>query len=128
MTASDRDARAERSRLLDAAKKQIRQGTFLVALGLTTAALGVYVRAADTQQRDCLADSFAALTDSLEARVEIGDRDSQVKTRVIYRVARATSDAEVAAALSDFLVEQARVDRERDENPVPPFPSGVCDT
>ena len=127
MTRAERAANVERAGLLAAARKQIRQGVFLIALGLVTAALSVYVRAADTDQRECLADSFADLTRSLEARVEIGDRDSQVKTHVIYRVARATTEEEVSDALADFLVEQAQVDRAREANPVPPFPSGVCE-
>ena len=100
----------------------------------------LYSAREDQQQNECLTDQVTKLTDSLTFRTGLTQQDSalnqsadRIQDEVILRVSEATTQAEANAAFETFRQsrtmiesERQRIQEERENNPVPPFPTGSC--
>lgn len=80
---------------------------------------------AETQQ--CISEQFAELSESLNARADLAQRESNAVADVLVTAASASSSREVERALRRYDVERRAIARERRDNPLPKFPTGRCD-
>jgi hypothetical protein len=108
-------------------RRQRIEGTFLIIIGVLMLVQALYFQHQDNVQRRCIQDQFSKLAKSYTARANINERDSKAKTKVIMGVASAPDQATVTHALQDYVVEQQQIDKDREANPVPPFPLGRCE-
>ena len=108
-------------------RRQRIEGTALILLGVFTILMSLYFRGEDARQRTCLTDQFHQLSETLTTRGELVSRDSRSTTRVILDVARASDKKQVRESLDRYIAQQARLDLQRRQNPLPPFPEGACE-
>jgi hypothetical protein len=108
-------------------RRQRIEGTALVILGVFTILMSLYFRAQDIEQRQCLADQFHEFSEVQTKRSAFVDKDSRSTSQVILTVARAKKSTEVRASLDRYIRQQARLNLQREQNPLPPFPEGACE-
>lgn len=107
-------------------RRQLTEGAILIVLAILMVAQAIYFNQIAQEQKNCIATNFAKLSASYTQRAQINTRDSDVKTAVITAVAKATSEAQIKKALHRFLVDQTKINLDRAQHPVPPFPVGDC--
>lgn len=108
-------------------RRQYIEGVFLVILGVFTVTMSLYFQNEDNRQRACLASTVSELTSTLEARADISGREFDAIRAVITEALSAESDRELLAAKVRYFEAVDAVDRQRRQNPIPPFPEGTCE-
>lgn len=86
----------------------------------------IYSNQQSDKQQACMADQFAKLSESLNARSNLSQRASNAVAKVLSTAANAKSGDEVAAALREYDRETRAIAKEREEHPLPKFPTGRC--
>ena len=107
-------------------RRQRIEGVLLVVIGLLMLLQSVLFNAQDQRQRECLEDNFTALSNALEVRSELVSRETEAAKRVNLAELTASTDQEVVEELELYKTEIEEIQRIREENPVPPYPSGEC--
>lgn len=87
----------------------------------------IYNNEQNERQDECQASAFRDLSEVLTVRGELAERDSLNVNRVIATAANATSPEPLREAFRDYETERQAITKARDENPIPPFPTGKCD-
>lgn len=108
-------------------RRQLIEGTLLILIGLVMIWQIWYFNSQDREQRECVADKFQELTIALDKRGDLIERESYLNERVNLAELRAKSSDEFVRMLKDYQTDIDLIREERRENPVPPFPIGVCD-
>lgn len=125
--------------------RQIQTGVVLILLGIFTVLQAIVFNLEDRQQRTCLEDNFIALNNALEVRADLAARETKLQHNVWSVYARAAGllkddpneklsprdrkqlQREWVAALLEYDEGIQEIQRERRENPVPPYPVGSCE-
>lgn len=107
-------------------RRQLIEGAMLIVIGLLMIVQSWYFNGQGREQRECLAENFAALSEALEVRSELTDRETAAARRFNTAELRVDSDEEYLAELQRYSDEIDAVRRERKENPLPPYPVGEC--
>lgn len=127
-------------------RRQRIEGGVIIALAIFTVLQAIAFSLEDRNQRGCMEEKFSELSTALEARSGLATRESEA-TRQVWDVygeyAGIVSDdpnreltpedrdrlqRQFVDALLNYQAEVEAIQRERKENPVPPYPVGSCDT
>lgn len=108
-------------------KWQFTEGIILLVIGVGLIFQSVYFQNLNDRQEECLATQFSEFNNSLAARAELSAEDSKITENVILRVAEAGSPEETTAALEQYVMDNIELKQDRADNPIPPFPSGLCE-
>lgn len=111
-------------------RRQRIEGTALLIVGILFAAATYVNEERDDQQEKCLTDQIVKLTDAIEARGQINAANTQATRTVILGVAQASATRDrtlVANALSQYVADSERIEQDRKDTKIPPFPNGKCD-
>jgi hypothetical protein len=115
-------------------RRQRFEGILVVIIGLGLLASTWYFNNRDEQRRDgiaatqeCIAQQFQKLSDTLSARSDLTQRESNAVADVLVTAAAAKSGDEVTEALRRYDVERRAIAKARKENPLPNFPTGRCE-
>jgi hypothetical protein len=116
----------------------------LIVIGVLMLVQAWYFQARANDQQECLADNFQELSVALDARAGITDRESEQNRALwgIYAEAaglvkddptaelkpadQAKLQRELVAQLLEYDRVMGGIERERRENPLPPYPPGKC--
>ena len=126
-------------------RRQRIEGSALIIIALLMLGQSWYFNAEDRDQRACIQQNFVELSRALDARADLTQREtSQNKALwLIYAEAaglvkddptaelkpkdQARLQRELVAQLLEYKREITEIEQERRENPLPPYPVGVCD-
>lgn len=101
-------------------------GIFVLVLSVFSVAQLFYFRHQDVVQRRCINEAFAELNRALVVRSELVDRETTNITRIISDAIAAKTDQDRHKAITRYVQETGRIQKARDDHPVPPFPEGKC--
>lgn len=103
-------------------------GVVVLILAIATVTLDFRYRAQARDIQRCFHQSFTVLTDILELRGELQERESAAAQELnLVELRGVDSDEEYLAALRKYERITNEIQRERKENPVPPYPEGTCE-
>jgi hypothetical protein len=123
---------------------QVVLGVFILLLALFTVAQGVKSAQYERETQACIADKFRELSAALNARARLTEREtSQNKALwLIYADAaglvkedpteelkpkdRERLQRQLVAQLLEYKKVITEIEKERRENPLPPYPVGIC--
>lgn len=126
-------------------RRQRIEGVIVILLAIFTVIQAVAFSLEDSDQRTCVERKFSELSEALEARSGLAARESEATRRVwaVYGeyagIVKGHPNQELTPedrerlqrqfvdALLNYQAEVKAVQRERRENPVPPYPVGSCD-
>lgn len=94
-------------------RRQLIEGAMLIVIGLLMIAQSWYFNAQGREQRECLQRNFTALSEALDVRSALTDRETAAAQRLNTAELRVTSDAEYLAELQRYSDEIDAVRRER---------------
>ena len=116
-------------------RRQRIEAAFLVALGLFVCIITYIDDRQDDQREDsfqaCLIDQFSASSEAQVTRGEVAALQSEAISKVINGVAfeLAENDLDgIETVLGTYALDQAAIDKAREENPFKPYPSGECES
>lgn len=98
-----------------------------LAIGLFASLLGIENQRHQSSYITCVARYNDAYQRYQAARAHLNGEQIDVTNTVILKVATATTEQQVAKALSDFTLDQQEIAKEKAEHPVPAPPSEVCE-
>lgn len=132
-------------------RRQLFNGIALVVIGLFIAGQSFYFNAQDRRQdaearaqSACFQDKFRKLSEALEARAELTQRETAQNkklwliyadtagivrhnpTRDLSPEEQADLRRKLVAQLLVYKREIQKIERDRSRNPVPPYPAGLC--
>ena len=107
-------------------RRQLTEGVALIVIGLIMVLQGWYFQLQNTNQNECVASRFEELSASLAARDRLAQREADAARRINLSELSVSTDEEYLAALRRYDRETKEISRIRKENPLPPFPVGVC--
>jgi hypothetical protein len=120
-------------------------GIFLVLMAVMTLGQAVYFNHEDQRQRLCFQEKFGELSVALDARSELTERETDQNKELWLIYAEAAGllkddptaelppeeqrklQIELVEKLLEYREEITKIERERERNPLPPYPIGVCD-
>lgn len=122
-------------------RRQRREEILLILLGIVVGAVSIYFHQQDVDQRTCIASNFSSLSDALDKRGELAERESRVNAAESSATRRLIIDAFASDSRQEAFTafrkaqrrwervdhERARIAHQRAENPIPNFPEGTCD-
>lgn len=126
-------------------RRQLVEGLVLILLAVFTVVQSVAFSFEDSDQRECFEEKFSELSYALEARAKLAERESTATRDVLLVYAEAAGilrddptkeltpqqqkdlQVELVKTLLRYQDEIVEVAREREQNPVPPYPVGVCE-
>lgn len=108
-------------------RRQRIEGWFVLILGVATILMGIYFHGEDRRQKACFADTIHDLTVSIKAGRHLTNQQFEAIGSVLGRGLSATTQAEFEAVKRDYFRTSAKINRERAEHPIPPFPKGACE-
>ena len=114
------------------ARQRIQTALVLVTIVLSAGSVIVLDRRNADQDR-CVAQQITDLTQALNARSELTQRQTEASSDVIDSFARAAAEggesdtASIIKALENYTKVKSDVAALRKNTPFPPFPSGKCD-
>jgi multidrug resistance efflux pump len=108
-------------------RRQRIEGSLLLALGIFTILVSIYFRGQDAAQRECINTYIAANSDTSAVRSKLVERESQATRRLLLRGTSVESREEFQKVRAQYVRAIAAIDKARRENPVRPFPEGICD-
>ena len=129
-------------------RRQLIEGGILILLGVFIAVQSLYFSLEDRDQRKCFEENFSKLSYALEARSRLTERETNQNKKLWLIYAKAAGivkasgkPAEEALTekqkkeLNNALVKQLlsyqseirKIEQDRRENPLPPYPVGVCE-
>lgn len=121
-------------------RRQRREEILLILLGIAVGIVSVYFHGQDVKQRRCIAENTSQLNTVLSKRGELAEQESTANKaesaatrKLIIDAFASESREEALAAFAKAQERWAAVDhdrdriaRQRDENPIPDFPEGIC--
>jgi hypothetical protein len=125
-------------------RRQLIESAMLIVVGILMIIQSYYFHHEDREQRECLSDNFVALSEALDIRSELVSRETAATKRIWLTYAEAAGvvkddptqelppkekarlQRKLVAALLDYERVIEDIERERRENPLPPYPVGVC--
>lgn len=107
-------------------RRQRIEGGLIIAIGLLMLWQTWFFNERDAGQQECLQENFAALAESLDAREGLTSRESEATQRVIQDVSDSQDRATLTRAFNEFKKEQDAIEKVRKQNPIPPYPPGLC--
>lgn len=108
-------------------RRQRIEGSLLIFLAICMLLQAWYFHSQDNDQKSCIAQQFHKSSVVQAARGKLVERDSAAKTEVIKEIAKAKTKEDVRNALDEYLVTQTKIDSDRKDHQIPPFPPGKCD-
>lgn len=125
-------------------RRQLVEGAMLIVVGIAMILQGWYFANEDRAQRVCVEDKFRELSVALESRADLTERETAQNKALWMIYARAAGlvqdkeeikltpkqqekfNRELVNQLLEYKRVITSIERERQENPVPPYPVGVC--
>ena len=111
---------------LASTKVQLFIGVFVLCLGVFTAWASWQSERRDNAQNECFHRSFQTLTEILEKRGSLAQRETQADRKLNLAELTVKSDEEYLKELREYEAELRAIEQEREENPIPPYPEGTC--
>lgn len=126
-------------------RRQMIEGTVLVVMGIFMTVQSIYFSFEDKQQRQCFEEKINSLSSTSRTRGDLAERETAATKSVLDIYAKAAVivqddptkplpkkaqdrlNTELVEALLNYQDEIEKVQAERKENPVPPYPVGACD-
>lgn len=122
-------------------RRQRREEILLIVLGILVGLTAIYFHGQDVKQRECIAENAATLNTVLTKRGELADQESRANraesaaTRQLIIDAFASETRQEAFAAfrraqegwAEVDKDRQRIARQREANPIPDFPEGICD-
>ena len=101
-------------------------GIIVMLLSIGVVADSVIQRRADQQQRECLEQNFVALSEALQVRGKLNERETAATIKVNTAEIDAETNREFVRLLEEYRTEINEIQQLRAANPVPPYPTGRC--
>lgn len=126
-------------------RRQRIEGVIVILLAIFTVFQAVLFNIEDRAQRDCFESKFSDLSYALDARAGLAERESRATRDVLLVYAEAAGilkddptkeltpaqqealQVKLVKTLLTYKSEIEDIQRERRDNPVPPYPVGICD-
>lgn len=126
-------------------RRQTTQGIVLILLAVASALQALIFALSDRDQQRCFQERFTELSAAAEIRGELAEKETRLTRRVLRTYARAARLLEDDPSRSLTPAEQAdlqtrmvqvliaydvgtlEIQRDRRDNPIPPFPLGTCE-
>lgn len=107
-------------------RRQLIEGALLISIGFAMLWQTWYFNEQNDEQQQCLIDNFQALSEALDVRSALSERETAAAQRFNTAELRVSSDEEYLVELQRYSDEIDAVRRAREENPLPPYPAGEC--
>lgn len=126
-------------------RRQRIEGAVLVLLAIFTVLQSIYFNIEDRDQRECFERKFTASSMVSGLRADLASRETAATQNVLSVYADAVGarggdvgkplpparlrelQVRMFEALMEFEQETDQIQRERRDNPIPPYPVGTCD-
>lgn len=126
-------------------RRQLVEGALLIAIGIGMLVQSAYFAGRDEAQNNCMSGSFRELSSALDARSDLNQREtSQNKalwliyadaaglvkddpTKPLSKADQQRLQRQLVAQLLEYRRVIGQIERERQDNPVPPYPEGRCE-
>lgn len=124
-------------------RRQMIEGSLLVVIGIALLVQALYFQAKAADQRECLTTNFQELSVALDARGDLTQKETAQNKALWLIYARAAGllkdpkgeltqkqqqrfQVELVDQLAEYQRVIKKIEEERKEHPLPPYPLGVC--
>jgi len=108
-------------------RRQRRESAGIALLAVLLVAAFIYFQGQADAQKRCLTNYITANSATSQIRSELVERESKATRNLLLNGTAAQSREEFQAARQAYVRAIKQIDKARRENPVRPFPEGVCD-